>query len=186
MASGFGGADSHPSRFTLGCKPLQYMLKSWSRFHDQDENRIVPPESGVDYRPNSPLQYPGVDLLGEAEKVSYILNPYRFACSHSGTKAAPTLNWSTAEELEFSTTLCGQLPHIITLILVETCRTTGRSERRRLGLGSPLHQHTKRTAAAEFKISGALNVAEHHGCPLTNYRGLKQQYFASTQKIKLP
>ncbi|KAI3361918.1 hypothetical protein L3Q82_012189, partial [Scortum barcoo] len=24
---GFGGADSHPSRFTLGCKPLQYMLK---------------------------------------------------------------------------------------------------------------------------------------------------------------
>ncbi|KAI3363652.1 hypothetical protein L3Q82_001194 [Scortum barcoo] len=23
----FGGADSHPSRFTLGCKPLQYMLK---------------------------------------------------------------------------------------------------------------------------------------------------------------
>ncbi|KAI3375609.1 hypothetical protein L3Q82_003923 [Scortum barcoo] len=24
---GFGGAHSHPSRFTLGCKPLQYMLK---------------------------------------------------------------------------------------------------------------------------------------------------------------
>ncbi|KAI3369451.1 hypothetical protein L3Q82_007666 [Scortum barcoo] len=34
-------------------------------FHDRDENRIVPPESEVgrpDYRPNSPLQYPGVDL----------------------------------------------------------------------------------------------------------------------------
>ncbi|KAI3351847.1 hypothetical protein L3Q82_020242 [Scortum barcoo] len=27
MAFGFGGADSHPSRFTLGCKPLQHMLK---------------------------------------------------------------------------------------------------------------------------------------------------------------
>ncbi|KAI3363819.1 hypothetical protein L3Q82_001420 [Scortum barcoo] len=38
-------------------------------FHDQDENRIVPPESeGRLYRPNSPLQYPGVDLPGEAEK----------------------------------------------------------------------------------------------------------------------
>ncbi|KAI3365313.1 hypothetical protein L3Q82_010403 [Scortum barcoo] len=27
MASDLEGADSHPSRFTLGCKPLQYMLK---------------------------------------------------------------------------------------------------------------------------------------------------------------
>ncbi|KAI3356940.1 hypothetical protein L3Q82_003579 [Scortum barcoo] len=38
-------------------------------FHDQDENRIVPLNPRVDYRPNSPLQYPGVDLPpGEAEK----------------------------------------------------------------------------------------------------------------------
>ncbi|KAI3355813.1 hypothetical protein L3Q82_004222 [Scortum barcoo] len=38
-------------------------------FHDQDENRIVPPESEVvDYRPNSPLQYPGVRPSREAEK----------------------------------------------------------------------------------------------------------------------
>ncbi|KAI3374337.1 hypothetical protein L3Q82_006172 [Scortum barcoo] len=39
-------------------------------FHDRDENCIVAPESeGLDYRPNSPLQYPGVDLPSrEAEK----------------------------------------------------------------------------------------------------------------------
>ncbi|KAI3368138.1 hypothetical protein L3Q82_007870 [Scortum barcoo] len=39
-------------------------------FHDQDENRIVPPESegSTIGRPNSTLQYPGVDLPGEAEK----------------------------------------------------------------------------------------------------------------------
>ncbi|KAI3371846.1 hypothetical protein L3Q82_006728 [Scortum barcoo] len=33
MASEFGGADSHPSRFTLGCKPLQYMLKKEMQQH---------------------------------------------------------------------------------------------------------------------------------------------------------
>ncbi|KAI3353590.1 hypothetical protein L3Q82_020105 [Scortum barcoo] len=38
-------------------------------FHDRDENRIVPPESeGSTIRPNSPLQYPGIDLPGEVEK----------------------------------------------------------------------------------------------------------------------
>ncbi|KAI3371831.1 hypothetical protein L3Q82_006713 [Scortum barcoo] len=35
-------------------------------FHDRDENRIVPPES--EGRLSFPLQYPGVDLPGEAEK----------------------------------------------------------------------------------------------------------------------
>ncbi len=37
-------------------------------FHDQDENRTVPPESEVLHRPNSPLQYPGIDFSGEAEE----------------------------------------------------------------------------------------------------------------------
>ena len=37
---GFGGADSHPSRFTLGCKPPQDMLEVPARRSQQDH--IIP------------------------------------------------------------------------------------------------------------------------------------------------
>ncbi|MEQ2175725.1 hypothetical protein GOODEAATRI_020775 [Goodea atripinnis] len=38
-------------------------------FHDRDENHTAPPEAErFDYRPDSPLQYPGTGLTREAEE----------------------------------------------------------------------------------------------------------------------
>ncbi|XP_040908617.1 NACHT, LRR and PYD domains-containing protein 14-like, partial [Toxotes jaculatrix] len=60
---GLGGADSHPSRFTLSCKLPQYVLKVLACRSQQDN--II--RKKFNYRPNPPLQHPGIDFPREVE-----------------------------------------------------------------------------------------------------------------------
>lgn len=90
------------------------------------------------------------------------------------------INWPTIEELKFSTTLGGQLPHIITLISVETCSKTEPSQKprllpfwKRLFSSTQSGQLQRRLRS----LDSSLNVAKHHSCPFTNYRGLRKTIF---------
>ena len=84
---------------------------------------------------------------------------------------AQLLNWPTTEELKFSTTLCGQLPHIITLISVET-RSESETQPARSTASLSLQHLTKWTAAADFKRSGQLpNVVDRTAAVLSLITG---------------